>query len=423
MSRRSLVRTRATLFPDHPPGEHELRITRARELMNVAGIAAVLFSRNISVYYICGTRYVHVGWDAPVSLTMSPQTTAIVTADADVYCQRFGPFDSDDVPIDTTLSESLEYYDSELELPNILSDYGIGSGARVGIEWGSGMCTGINPVRFLELKSRFENDLGVELVDASPVITSLMAIKSPLEIERMSVAVGAAARAMNRLYEHIELGLGAREVARLVSRLMIEEGADWLNHSQVMSEGDGTRKLMSCDPVDQPLEVGWVHLDLGCRFRRYTSDINRGLFLGRKPTQREEEVYAVRRGVNESLETLIKPGVSIDSVVQTVAEYIEGEGMEISIMGGQTFVGHSLGMELYVGPNLVTRGGQPPLIGLDDGNDVRFETGMMFTFECTVSPPGGESVPFFNIEDDVVVTEEGVRNMSAEVSRDLIVKV
>jgi Xaa-Pro aminopeptidase len=239
----------------------------------------------------------------------------------------------------------------------------------------------------------------------------------------MSTAAGAAARAMNRLYDQIELGMNAREVARIVSRLMLEEGAQTLSHAQVMSEGDGSQELKSCDPVDQPLERGWVHLDFGCKFGRYGSDINRGLFLGRKATKREEEVYAVRRGVNDLLDTLIKPGVSIDSVAQAAKEYVASKGMEISSFGGHTFTGHSIGMENYIGPNLVSRGAQPALAGVGDSDDVVFEAGMMFTFECTVSLPSGERSSFFNVEDDVVVTEDGVHNMSEEVSRDLVVKV
>jgi Xaa-Pro aminopeptidase len=388
--------------------------------MEVAGLDAIVFSRNVNVYYITGSRFVFVGFDAPLAL--APQTTAIVTKDADIYCQRFGSFDSDDVSIDTALSESIENYDSELELPNILSDYGIGAGDRIGIEWGPGMCTGINPLMFLELRDQLETGLGVEVVDSNPLVRSLMAVKSPLEVERMSMAVGAAARAMNRLYNQIELGMDAREIARTMSRLMLEEGAQTPNHAQVMSEGDGSQELKSCDPVDQPLAPGWVHLDFGCRVGRYASDINRGLFLGRKPTEREEEVYAVRRGVNDLLDTLIRPGVSIDSVAQAAKEYVESKGMEISTFGGHTFTGHSIGMELYMGPHLVSRGAQPALVGVGDRDDVLFESGMMFTFECTVSLPNGERAPFFNVEDDVIVTEDGVHNMSNEASRDLVVK-
>ncbi len=95
MSRMTLARPRAPLFPDHPVSEHELRVSRARELMEIEGLDAVIFARNVNVYYMTGSRFVFVGFDQPMAL--APQTTAILTKDADIYCQRFGPFDSDDV--------------------------------------------------------------------------------------------------------------------------------------------------------------------------------------------------------------------------------------------------------------------------------------------------------------------------------------
>jgi Xaa-Pro aminopeptidase len=418
MARRSLTRPRAPLFPDHPQEEHDLRVSRTRQLMQEAGLDAVVFSRNVNAFYMTGSRFVFVGRDAPSAGV--PQTMAIVTADADIYCQRFGPFDSDDVPIDTTLSASFELLDSERELPNILSDYGIAKGAKVGIEWGPDAWTGISPLLFGELQGLLEDKMGIELVDSGTLVRSLTAIKSPFEIQRMSAAVEATSRAMNRLYDEITLGMLATDVSRLVSRLMLEEGGETVHHSQVMIESGGSQ-LRSCNAVQRPLEPGYVHLDLGCEIGRYGADIHRGLFLGRQPTSEETAVYTVRKGVNDLLETLIRPGVSIDSVVQSAADYVEENDMQMSRRGGEPVTGHSIGMENYIGPNLVTKSAQPALVGKEEGEDLLFQEGMMFTLECTVSLKD-KSWPIFNIEDDVVVTETGVRNMSVDVTRDLIIR-
>lgn len=419
MARRPLSRPRAPLFPDHPQEEHDLRVAQTRGLMEKAGLDAIVFSRNVNVFYMTGSRFVFVGRDAPSAGI--PQTTAIVTADADIYCQRFGAFDSDEVGIDTTLSGTFEHYDSEQELPNILSDYGISAGSRVGIEWGPDAWTGMSPMLFMELKKHLETDLQIELVDSGPLIRSLTAIKSPFEIDRMSMAVGATSRAMNRLHDELVLGMKATDVARLVSRFMLEEGGETVSHAQVMVES-GDSHLLSCDPVARPLEPGYVHLDLGCRVGRYGADIHRGVFIGREPTDTEEAVYTVRKGVNDLLDSLIRPGVSIDSVVRSAADYVEGSGMQISRRNGEPMTGHSIGMENYLGPNLVTKGAQPSMIGKDEGEDLLFQEGMMLTLECMVSLKD-EKWPIFNVEDDVVVTATGVRNMSADVvTRELVVR-
>jgi Xaa-Pro aminopeptidase len=46
---------------------------------------------------------------------------------------------------------------------------------------------------------------------------------------------------------------------------------------------------------------------------------------------------------------------------------------------------------------------------------------MMFTYEMPLSLPGLDA--FVNVEDDVVVTEDGVENMNAMLSREMRVKL
>src|SRR4051794_13398466 len=116
MARRTLTRTTTPLYPDHPGSEHRWRIGRTRQMMHDDNLDALVYSRNVNVFYATGTRFVFVGMESPTN--MAPQSTAIITRDADVYCQRFSAFDTDDVPLHTTWSESLELYTDELELPS-----------------------------------------------------------------------------------------------------------------------------------------------------------------------------------------------------------------------------------------------------------------------------------------------------------------
>jgi Xaa-Pro aminopeptidase len=418
MARKTIKRTSEPLYPEHPLSEHKWRLDRARQIMKDDNLDVLILSRNINVFYMTGSRFVFVGMDAPVAL--APQSTAIITQDADIYSQRFGPFDSDEVALHTTTSEHLESYDSELEIVSILKDYGVKSGARIGIEWGGGLTTGINPLKFLELEKKLKEELSAEIVDAGPSISKLVGIKSDLEVERMKVSVNAAARAMERIYEIIELGMSEVEVSRMVCQFMLEEGAERISHAQVMAEGASGVNLLSSDAVDRPIEAGWVHLDIGAKYRRYMSDINRGIFLGREPTQDEVKLYGVRKGINEVMDRTIKPGVSVDHLIDVVTEYVEDEGCELKTFGGMAFLGHFIGLEPYQQPNLIPSSAQPQFQN-EDG-EVLFQKGMMFTYEMAVDLPEAGPLPFFNIEDNVVVTETGVENMNADLSRELRVR-
>jgi Xaa-Pro aminopeptidase len=386
--------------------------------MREDGLDALLLARNVNVFYMTGSRFVFVGREAPVAL--SPQSVAIVTQQADIYGQRFGPFDSDEVPLHTAVSQQIELYTDELDLVDILRAYGIGKGHRIGTEWGSGLCLGINPIKFLAMKHRLENEVGVEIVDATSTIWKMTAVKSQLEIERMRVAVAAAARAMQRICDVVAMGMNELDVARKINTFMLEEGADVPTHAQIMAEGPRELHFRSSSALDRPLGKGWVLFDIGCKYKRYGSDISRGVFLGRKPTQDELKLYECRGGINELLDRSIKPGVSVDAVLKSMQEYVERQGCVLQDMGGAPFAGHGIGLESYQRPNLVPARLQPEFH--NNQGDVLFEPGMMFTYEMVVELPGGQSGTFFNTEDDIVVTESGVENMTSMLSRDLIVR-
>jgi Xaa-Pro aminopeptidase len=416
MTRKTLTRTGPPAYPEHPEHEHLWRIDRIRRIMRDDHLDSLVLSRNVNVFYATGTRFVFVAMEGPNAL--SPQTTVIITQNTETYCQRFGAFDTDAVPIHTTWSPSIELYTDELELVGILADVGVGRGARVGIEWGLGLCTGINPLKFETLRRRILQELGAELVDSTPAMWKAMAIKSALEIGRMKIAVRAAARAMERTFDFIEIGMNELDVARQVARFMLEEGADSPSHAQVMSLPDGGERFGSCMGLDRPIGPGWVTFDIGATYRRYRSDINRGIFLGREPSAAERRAYACRVGANEVLDRTIKPGISFDTALAALQQYVKAEGFVLLENHGTISGGHGLGLENYQRPNLTPSFSMPEFQNAE-GN-VLFEPGMMFTYEMPIRRTGSDV--FFNVEDDIVVTETGVENMSSMLDRGIRVK-
>lgn len=416
MVRRRLPRTAAPRFPEHPESEHRWRIDRVRRMLKADNLDALVLSRNVNVFYATGSRFVFVGMDG--STGVHPQSTAIITPDADVYCQRFGSFDTDDVPLHTTWSESLELYTDELDLVGVLKDYGIGRGARIGMEWGPGLCTGINPIKFEVLTQRLADDLGAEVVDSSSTIWKVTAVKSRLEIERMRVAVAAAAQAMEHAYDIVELGMTEVDLSRAIGQHMLASGADAVSHAQVMGRSDDGLQFKSCNALDRPIQRGWVDLDIGAKYRRYGSDINRSILVGREPRADEVKLYDCRAGACGVLDRVIKPGASIDDALVALQDYVAEQGCVLQENRGVIFGGHAIGLENYQRPNLAPAASQPEFQNSE--GKVLFEPGMMFTYEMPIRLPGSEA--FFNVEDNVVVTETGVENMSAMLSREMQVK-
>jgi Xaa-Pro aminopeptidase len=416
MSRKSMKRTQPPRFPEHPLVEHEARIAKLRSTMLADGIDVLLLARNPNVFYATGTRFVFVRSDT--SRGMAPQTTVILTLDDLIYCQRFGAFDTDETSLDTTWANTFEAYDDEMELAEILRDCGAQGGQTIGTEWGPGLCVGINPIKFGRLAGRIRETTGADIVDATATIKKAMALKSPLEIERMRVAVTAATTAAEKLFDLVEIGMNSLDISRRAQILMLEAGADTVTHSQVLIE-DHSPRLGSCDPVDRPVQRGYFHIDIGCTHRRYGSDIHRGIFLGRQPTPAEKKLYECRLGVSDIFDRTIKDGVSVDEVLEAADEYVQSCGCEIPRKNGVIFAGHSIGLETYQGPSLASASSQPEF--QNARGELILRAGMTFTYELPIRLSGLEA--FFNIEDDILVTQDGVENMSAGSPRELRVKL
>jgi Xaa-Pro aminopeptidase len=385
-------------------------------MMREDNLAGLLLARNPHVFYVTGTRFVFVRSDAPMG--MSPQTTALITPDRVVYCQRFGAFDTEETAIDTAWADDIEFYDDEMDLVDILRKYGVSKGGKIGTEWGSGLCVGINPAKFLTLKDRIRMELGAEVVDGTTTIWKATAVKSSYEISQMRVAVNAACLAMEEVFGFVEIGMNLMDVSRQARVFMLQHGADTVTHAQVLIE-DGGPRLGSCDAVDRDIKAGYFHMDLGCTYRRYGSDIHRGIFLGREPSSDEEKLYECRVGVSELMDKMIKPGACMDDVLVAVDQYVKQRGCEVVKPQNEIFAGHSIGLEVYQGAKLAPSSMQPEF--QDKDGRVLFEPGMMFTYEMAIRMPGSKA--FFNIEDDVLVTTTGVENMSSIITRDLRVKM
>jgi len=385
--------------------------------MREENLDALMLARNVNVFYTTGTRFMFVGKDAPS--IACPQSATIITPDDVIYCGRFGPFDSDAVGLDTALVDTFEYYDNEIALADILKKYGIRRGDRIGTEWGQGPCVGIIPLRFEALRKRVSSELGAQFVDGTTAIWKMRSVKSKLEIERMRKAVEAAARAMGRIFDIIDVGMNELDVARKVSIFMLEEGADRVIHSLVMAQFSDGPTFHSCDALDRKIRRGYVSLDIGCKYKRYGSDINRGIMLGRKPTEDEKKLYECRVGVNQVMEREIKPGISMDEVLVKVNQYVREFGCKMQVMRGGIWGGHGIGLEEHEYPSIALSANQPEF--QDEEGKVLFKAGMMFTFETPITLPG--STESFNVEDDIVVTNSGVENMNSMLSRELRVKL
>jgi len=234
---------------------------------------------------------------------------------------------------------------------------------------------------------------GVELAAAEGLVDGLRRVKDEAEIE----AIAAASALTDEVYAWIEerglVGRSERDVALAAEQRMRELGAESPSFPSIVAAGPNG-SLIHAVPSDREIGRGeYVVIDMGAIVDGYCSDCTRTLVEG-DPDPGHREVYELVLEAQMAALDAIRAGASGRAVDAVAREIIDGGGY------GERFghgLGHGVGIEVHEPPRLSKR------------SDDELQAGEVVTVEPGVYVPGEFGV---RIEDLVVVTDDGLRNLS-----------
>jgi len=262
---------------------------------------------------------------------------------------------------------------------------------------------GVEPraLRVLELDLLKEAAPSVDFVSGEQCIATLRMRKDDVEIAAMQEAAQIAQSALRSTFPYISAGRSEREVAaELVMHLLRHGSNPHLPFSPIVSGGPNSANPHA-SPSDRRLESGdLLVIDWGASVDGYFSDITRTFAVGKVDEELIHIAEIVKQANAVGHETA-GPGITAAEVDIATRNVIEQAGY------GEYFThrtGHGLGLE----------GHEEPYIRND--NPQILEVGMTFTIEPGIYLPGRGGV---RIEDDVVVTEDGIKSLT-DIQRDLI---
>jgi Xaa-Pro aminopeptidase len=233
---------------------------------------------------------------------------------------------------------------------------------------------------------------GVELVATNALVERLRRVKD----EREQAAIAEAARLGDAAYVWaLERGLEGRterDVARGAEARIRELGGEPAFPAIVAAGANGA--LPHAEPSERPIAGGdLVVFDMGVKLDGYCSDCTRTFVVGEAGAE-AADVYEVVRAAQQAALEAIRPGLG-GAAADEVARSAIGEAGH-----GERFghgLGHGVGLEVHEAPRLGQR------------SEDELEAGNVVTVEPGIYVPGRFGV---RIEDLVVVTEEGHRNLS-----------
>jgi Xaa-Pro aminopeptidase len=169
---------------------------------------------------------------------------------------------------------------------------------------------------------------GRDLVDITPDLARLRAVKSPAEMELMRIAGTYSLRGLEAARRHARPGMTEIKLAAEVEYAMRLAGSDYCSIPTEMTSG--SRSLFGHGtPVDRVLEPGdLVHLEIGGVERRYNCVAMQTLVVpGARPKQAARDLYDVAlRCLRAGLQQL-RPGVPAAEVERPALEIIRRAGL------------------------------------------------------------------------------------------------
>jgi Xaa-Pro dipeptidase len=259
---------------------------------------------------------------------------------------------------------------------------------RIGVEIGHDTHLAMSLLEFEQLKSMLPD---ATWVDCTDLIFECRKIKSPQEIAYIRKAGELADKAVENSWKSLRAGMSEREIATIMANTFSDGGAEELGFVIIRSTPEDLymRNKMATDRILQKGDV--ISCDIGCVYRRYWSDMMRAAAIG-EPAKEMADGFAAAAVVNKAVREAIRPGMEIDELDQVRARTIEENNYGTWLPS----IGHCLGTTVHELPRIA--GGVHDIL----------EPGMVFAVE-----PGVYFPPYvFNIEDVVVVTEDGYESFN-----------
>jgi len=241
----------------------------------------------------------------------------------------------------------------------------------------------------------------VQFIPLADQLDQLRSVKTPEEIDMISLSANIASSAFEELLNMVTPGVSELKLALELEILMKRRGADEKAFDFIVASG-GRGALPHGRPTNRLLSVGeMVTIDFGACVSGYNSDETVTVAV-READERLLRVYEVVKKAHDLAISAVRPGIECRLLDSIARDHIESCGF------GEFFghgLGHGVGLEVHEKPTVSFRSSQA------------VEEGMIFTVEPGVYIPGLGGV---RIEDLVQVTSDGCHVLS-KVSKELIV--
>ena len=244
---------------------------------------------------------------------------------------------------------------------------------------------------------------GITLTDPSPATVDAREVKTPEEVQLMTMN-GAAGDAMLAAFESaIRPGIREYELLGVLNKALFDSHGEFM-FTRLVASGTNTNPWMSeaHDKVIQPGDLVGIDTDANM-YEGYVVDISRTFLCGDTATEGQKEAYRISYDCVNGMRELMKPGMTFEefghAAPKLPAQYKNGRYGAMAHQAGLEDEGPGIPY-----PDDERKGSKPYFVNRS------IQENMVFCLECYA---GKDGAPYgVKLEDEVLVTKEGAVPLS-----------
>lgn len=267
-----------------------------------------------------------------------------------------------------------------------------------------------NPARAMLIKKLKDTNDAIELLDLSSHLVRLRMVKQPAELGAIQTAIDITIDALKAATTPAKLAKYTYEyeVEAELSSGFKKRGAAGHAFEPIVASGGRACTLHNIANSGTLAPKTLLVCDVGAEVEHYAADITRTFALG-QPTKRQQAVYDAVLEVQDYAKSLLKPGVVLKEYENQVEQFM---GEKLRALGLIKNIEHDEVRKFY--PHATSH-----FMGLtvhDAGDYTQpLAPGMVLTVEPGIYIP--DEAIGVRIEDDVLVTEDGIAVLSERLPR------
>ncbi len=267
-----------------------------------------------------------------------------------------------------------------------------------------------NPARAALMARIKEANADIEALDLRQHLAVMRMVKQAPELDAIQDAIDVTVKAFTSVKRKLPKLSHEYEIEAQLSYEFRRKGSAGHSFDPIVAGGANACTLHYVENNDQLPTSGLIMLDAGAQVNRYAADIARTYALG-TTTKRQRQIYEAVCEVQDFAFAQLKPGISIreneEAIEHFMGEKLRSLGLIKNVERAEIrkyfphATSHFLGLDVH-----------------DRGDyDRPLEPGVVITVEPGIYVP--EEGIGVRIEDDVLLTATGIKNLSRKLSREL----